>query len=190
MNNLRNGNFTTSTVNVGSSYALSSATRSISADATLSQTITSEGVAEEEKITQSSVNIPGGSATVNILSSTEIDQKSVMLGDTEAIRVFKDGDISIDGNLNISSVKTIVVENGNLIINKNIRYADATSSFAWIVKNGDIIIADTVQEIAGVFVTLNGIIKSNGTGTPNRLMVDGSLYGNTSDLVTHRSFVR
>ena len=82
------------------------------------------------------------------------------------------------------------MENGNLIINKDIRYADKTSSFAFIVKNGNIIIADTVKEIAGVYVTLAGVIESNGISTPNRLIIDGSLYGNTSDLVNNRSYVR
>lgn len=84
----------------------------------------------------------------------------------------------------------MIVENGNLLINADIRYADKASSFAWIVKNGNIIIADTVQNISGVYVTLAGAIESNGISTPNRLTVDGSLYGNTSDLVTHRSYVR
>ncbi len=106
------------------------------------------------------------------------------------IRVFRDGDVSVDGNLDLTGVKTVIVENGNLIINNNIRYADSASSFAWIVKNGNVIIADTVQEIAGVYVTLAGSITSNNISTPNRLTVDGSLYGNTSDLVNNRSYVR
>lgn len=130
------------------------------------------------------------SAITSIASEFEIDSKSTPLGDTSAIRVFKDGDVSIDGNLDLTGVKTVIVENGNLIINKDIRYADKASSFAWIVKNGNIIIADTVQNIAGVYVTLAGSIESNGVSTPNRLTVDGSLYGNTADLVMNRSYVR
>lgn len=98
--------------------------------------------------------------------------------------------MSIDGNLDLAGVKTVIVENGNLIINKDIRYADKTSSFAFIVKQGNIIIADSVKNIAGVYVTLAGAIQSNGVSTPNRLTVDGSLYGNTSDLVKNRSYVR
>lgn len=39
-------------------------------------------------------------------------------------------------------------------------------------------------------MTLSGAIKSDGVSTPNRLAVEGSLYGNTSDLVDNRSYVR
>lgn len=39
-------------------------------------------------------------------------------------------------------------------------------------------------------MTLEGIIKSDGISTPNRLTVDGSLYGNTSDLVNNRTYIR
>ena len=47
LNNLRSVNFTTSTINESSSYALSSATRTVSGDSALSQTITSGSVSEE-----------------------------------------------------------------------------------------------------------------------------------------------
>lgn len=147
-NNLRSGNFTTSTVNVASSYALSSATNSVSNDSVLSQVIASGSTLEVGNITQSSVNAPGIYINTNINSEFDIDSKSTMLGDTTNIRVFKYGDVSIDGNLDLTGVKTVIVENGNLIINKDIRYADTSSSFAWIVKNGNIIISDTVLDIA------------------------------------------
>lgn len=190
MNNLRSGNFTTSTVNVASSYGLSSATRSVSDNSALSQIIASGSSSEAGSITSSSMNTSGIRVNTSIASEFEIDAKSTKLGDTANIRVFKDGDVSIDGNLDLAGVKTVIIENGNLIINKDIRYTDKTSSFAFIVKQGNIIIADSVQNIAGVYVTLAGAIQSNGVSTPNRLTVDGSLYGNTSDLVTNRSYVR
>lgn len=177
-------------MNVASSYALSSATNSVSNDGVLSQAITSGSTAEIGSITQSSLNTSGIYTVTSIVSDLEINSKSTPLSDAVNIRVFKDGDVSIDANLDLTGVKTVIVENGNLIINNNIRYADSVSSFAWIVKNGNIIIADTVQEIAGVYVTLAGSITSNNISTPNRLIVDGSLYGNTSDLVNNRSYVR
>ncbi|EKD29305.1 MAG: hypothetical protein ACD_78C00448G0001 [uncultured bacterium (gcode 4)] len=189
-NNLRSGNFTTSTVNVASSYALSSATNSVSNDGVLSQVISSGSTAEIGNITQSSLNTSGIYTVTSLVSELEIDSKSIPLSDAVNIRVFKDGDVSIDGNLDLTGVKTVIVENGNLIINSDIRYNDSVSSFAWIIKNGNIIVADTVQEIAGVYVTLAGSITSNNMSTPNRLIVDGSLYGNTSDLVNNRSYVR
>lgn len=191
MNNLRSGNFTTSTVNVASSYGLSSVTRSVSDNNSLSQLIASGSQSESDRLVNSSRNTSGISTSVSITSDVDIGAKSTKLGDADNIRVFKGGDVSIDQNLDISGVKTIIVEDGNLIINKDIRYAaDKTSSFAWIVKHGNVIVASSVKNIAGVYVTLNGAIMSDNVSTPNRLTVDGSLYGNTSDLVNHRSYVR
>lgn len=189
-NNLRSGNFTTSTVNTSSSYALSSATNSVSDNAALSQTIASGSTNEEGSILRSSTGLLMNNTTVSISSEFEIDSKSTPLNDATNIRVFKNADVSIDGNLSLAGVKTIIIENGNLIINKDIAYANKTSSFAWILKNGNVIIADSVKNIAGVYVTLEGSIASNGVSTPNRLTVDGSLYGNTTDLVNNRSYVR
>lgn len=191
MTALKNGNFTTSTINVNPSFALSSATKSTSNNSLLSQAIASGSLVESLKIANaSSVGLAEILTVINITSEYDIDPKSVPLGDTNNIRVFKDGDVSIDGTLDLAGVKTIVIENGNLIINNNIRYMSPNASFAWIIKNGNIIVADSVTEIAWVYVTLAGSILSNGISTPNRLTVDGSLYGNTTDLVNHRSYVR
>ncbi|MDD2916753.1 MAG: hypothetical protein PHH70_02820 [Candidatus Gracilibacteria bacterium] len=189
-NNLRSGNFTTSTVNVASSYALSSATNSVSDNAALSQSIFSGSDSEKGSILRSSTGMIAGTTTVSISSQLEIDSNSTPLGDTANVRVFKDGDVAIDNDIQLSGVKTVIVENGNLLINRNITYANSTSSFAWIVKNGNIIIAHNVTKIAGVYVTLAGSIESDGQSTVSRLTVDGSLYGNTSDLVNHRTYVR
>ncbi|MDD2892143.1 MAG: hypothetical protein PHQ95_04205, partial [Candidatus Gracilibacteria bacterium] len=190
LNELKKGNFITSTVNTSSSYALSSATTSVS-DAGLSQTISTGTAGEEVNITDqliatSDIYTP----SVNITSENDIITKSIKLGDTESIRVFKSGNVSIDRNLNLSTVKTVIIEDGDLVINKNIRYNNNISSYAWIVKNGNIRIDPTVTNIAGVYVVLNGSILSNGGSTSNRLTVDGSLYGNTLDLVNNRSYVR
>jgi hypothetical protein len=87
-------------------------------------------------------------------------------------------------------VKTIIVENWDLIITKNMTYKNKFASVAWIVKNGNIIITDSVTKIVWVYVTLAGSIMSNNVSTPNRLTVDGSLYGNTSNLVENRTYIR
>lgn len=145
---------------------------------------------EEGNISRASTTTVGIYAPTSITSEFQIDPKSIPLSDATNIRVFKDGDVTIDGILDLQGVKTVIVENGNLIINQDIRYANKDASFAWIVKNGNIIVADTVQNIAGVYIVLAGAIESNGVSTPNRLMVDGSLYGNTADLVANRSYVR
>lgn len=76
------------------------------------------------------------------------------------------------------------------MIDQDIAYADPKASFAFIVKKGNIIVSDTVKSLAGVYVALDGNIMSNGVATIERLRVDGSLYGNTADLVEKRSYVR
>ena len=53
---------------------------------------------------------------IDITSVSDLVSKSVPLGDNESVRVFKNGDVSISGNMDLSGVKTIIVENGNLII--------------------------------------------------------------------------
>lgn len=56
----------------------------------------------------------------------------------------KDGNLTIEScpnnTLTLDGVRTVIVENGDLIIKCNIVYAsnDTTSSWAFIVKNGNI----------------------------------------------------
>jgi hypothetical protein len=98
MDNLKSGNFTTSTVNVASSYALSSATKSASNDAVLSDRISADGTSEVLNIGktstgQASMTTP---TTTSINSEFDISSRSTKLGDDVNIRVFKDGNVSID----------------------------------------------------------------------------------------------
>ena len=83
------------------------------------------------------------------------------MSDNENIRVFKNGNVSIDAPIDapitLEGVKTIVIENGDLIVKSNSIYADANSSFAFIVKNGYIIIEDGVTRMVGVYMTLPNI---------------------------------
>lgn len=70
-------------------------------------------------------------------------------------------------------------------------YADKGASYAFVVKKGNVVIADTVMKVAGVYVALVGSVKSNDVDTINILTVDGSLYGtDMSDLSARRSYVR
>ena len=54
----------------------------------------------------------------------------------------------------LSGVKTVVIEDQDLIIQNDITYADADASWAFIVKNGNIRIDSNVTSIAGAFVTV------------------------------------
>lgn len=113
------------------------------------------------------------------------------LGDNADIRVLNNGHLRILNNISLSGVKTIIIENGNLIIENDMVYASTKDSFAFIVKNGDIIIRKNVTKLVGVYVTLGAGKKIMGDGaTTNRLTIDGSLYGDTSGLVVDRTYVR
>ena len=148
MDNLRSGNFTTSTISVASSTALSSATNSSSGNTTLTDTIGSGSRAEISNISRSSTGtIEINSSIYNIMTEAEIDTKSEKMQDVNNIRIFKKGDVSIDAVLNLPGVKTIIIEDGNLFINRNLTYANLTSSYAFIVKNGNIVIGKDVTKI-------------------------------------------
>lgn len=90
--------------------------------------------------------------------------------------------------MNLTGIRTILVQNGNLILAGNIKN-DTTSSWAFIVENGNIDIKPEVRNLAGVYVTNRAITQSGGT-TANTLTVDGSLYGNANDLIQKRTYVR
>ncbi|MDA7494762.1 hypothetical protein N8455_00310 [Candidatus Gracilibacteria bacterium] len=87
--------------------------------------------------------------------------------------------------------KTYIVK-GNLTINENITYSN---NIAFIVKGGNLIIGDSVTEIKGTYIVLP---DTNGNGgnirgvnvTLNQLLVRGSLYGDTTDLLSKRTYIK
>lgn len=86
------------------------------------------------------------------INSTNLSTVGEKMGDNSNIRVIKNGTGSIDEELRLTGVKTIIIENGNLVINKDISYdplsSGTPSSYAFIVKNGDIVIGKDVTKIA------------------------------------------
>ena len=99
--------------------------------------------------------------------------------------------------VHLSGVATVIVESGSLVINQDILYkTDAkTASWAFIVKNGNIIVKKSVKNLAGVYMTLSGKILPDADASgdfidsPYQLKIDGSLYGDPGELVTHRTYV-
>lgn len=83
------------------------------------------------------VNVPHN-GNKNVKNITELEQFAV--NGNKNILAVKNGDLTIEGCSNgvfiMDGVRTVIVENGNLIINCNLVYAsnDASSSYAWIVK--------------------------------------------------------
>ena len=105
----------------------------------------------------------------------------------------------------ISGVKTLIVD-GNLTIRCNIAYpsGDTSSSWAFIVKNGNFIIDNGdgtpsnkgITNIAGVYVAISGglntgnFIPLDSKTTTAILRLDGSMYGNANSLFQSRLYVR
>ena len=115
------------------------------------------------------------------------------MGDDERVRVLSSGELEIGSSasdLQLTKTKTIVVENGTLRISGNLVYGNKDASYAFIVKNGRIIVEPGVTKIAGAFLVMRGDIRGNGTKTPNRLSVDGNIYGDAAPLVDERTYVR
>lgn len=88
----------------------------------------------------------------------------------------------------------MVIEEGTLEILGDIEYADASASWAFIVKKAApatgvaISVAPSVKRIAGAYLVLAG--KVTGTNSVEPLAVDGNMNANISELVTARTFVR
>ena len=125
------------------------------------------------------------------------------------ILAVKNGDLTIENcgtsGFMLSGVRSVVVEKGNLILKCNMGYADATSSFAFIVKGGNIVVDpgvlaqpnSGVSALAGVFVAIDdgitgaGQFRSLGNGASQRILkVDGSMYGDAKPLFDSRLYVR
>lgn len=102
------------------------------------------------------------------------------------------GDVTITcdatKNFKLSGVKTLLVE-GNLNINCDTSYVNANDSWAFIVKNGNITLDKEVKNISGVFVLIGGKITQNDT-TTNILRVDGTMYGDATELFNKRTYAR
>ncbi|MCK9272007.1 hypothetical protein M0P65_00485 [Candidatus Gracilibacteria bacterium] len=186
--NLKKGNFTVTSVNdTANLIKLSSLTTNITNE-NIQNEINLSASGSKENIVSLSKKSFITSFSNNISSLSDFNSLD-KLGDNENIRLSKQT-ITINGALNLSGRKTIIIENGDLIINKNIKYSDNNSSWAFIVKNGNIIVSKDVFQISGAYMTLNGQINSDGFKISKQLIVDGSLYGDSGDLVKNRTYIR
>lgn len=148
-----------------------------------------------------------GQAGGTVTTVTELIQRYAVNGN-QAILAVK-GDLTVacpTGStvFTMEGVRTVIVE-GNLNINCNIGYAsgDASSSWAWIAKNGDIKVYNgqnalsdgAVTNMAGVYVaikeTQGGTFNYSGNNTTQKILrVDGSFYGNAEPLFKSRLYAR
>jgi len=132
--------------------------------------------------------------------------------------VKKNGNLTIGSTGNIFEInsktkgvpaaQTYIIQNGNLIINSDIKYEDAALTFtlgglvnprkipsaAFIVIDGNIIIDESVGHIDGILMAIDldgeendGQVKQKqNEPTTNLLKINGSLIGNVYDLFKNR----
>lgn len=186
LENLKKGNFTTASIvsgDLGSGRNLSSAT----ASATIP-------VGSNKAQLGSLDAISSGEYAGNLEVRSEGDIDSLpKMGDNENVRVLSSGELEIGSptsDIALTKVKTVIVENGTLHITGNLVYGNKDASYAFVVKNGRIVIDPGVTKIAGAFLVMRGDIRGDGTKTANRLSVDGNLYGDSAPLVDERTYVR
>lgn len=121
----------------------------------------------------------------------------------------KNADLVINSSHKIDEgARTFIVEDGDLIIQSDIKYGASENGFdltnlkkvpsvAFIVINGDIKIAPGVRNLAGVFVALKingkggsicGTACTSGTESPHSLTIDGTVYGDIEPLFETRTY--
>lgn len=190
--NLATGNFTTSslrTQDLGIGQNLSSATVDGIAGENASGSIASTDSGESDTINRLSYSQNQGSQnSISIPQISYFNQLPKLGNKTDVYDVPAGTDLHLD-SLTLSGNMTIIMESGSVYVNGNV-INNPTSSWAFVVKKGNVVIGNNVTDIAGVFVTLSGSILSDGVSTPTQLRVDGNLYGSSADLVNNRTYVR
>lgn len=195
INKLAQGNFTATSINVRNRVwqNLSSLTSQIISDPTFNNKINETSIKEWNQI--NSINIAKNSILTDITINNTFDfgTKLSQLWDNSNIRTIKNSNVIIDeanSDMKLSWVKTIIIEDGDLIINRDISYLWNDSSWAFIVKKWNILISKNVSHIAWVYLVMNGNIGSYDWVTEKQLTVEWSLYWNSSNLSDNRTFVK
>jgi hypothetical protein len=93
-------------------------------------------------------SLPTANITLPTVTGNRIYPNFEKLNGNPNILYVKGGNATINTPLSVNGVQTIIVEDGSLIIESDITYANADSSIAFIVRNGNIAVKDTVGNIA------------------------------------------
>lgn len=189
LSDLKKGNFTVTSSSKDSAFSLSSNTAE-QAGKTIDR-----NAAQDTSI--SKFASPAATAidrNVIINSQSDFELSLSKVGDNPDLYTLPKGKITINTDLMLTGVKTVVIDQGTLEINGNIKYADTGASWAFVVKRAPadgkaIIVNKSVTDIAGVYIVLSGKMVGNGqTAIP--LAVDGNVNANIADLVNDRTYVR
>lgn len=117
----------------------------------------------------------------------------------------KNGNLTVDSFIPLQQSRTFIVENGDLVIKKNITYAPTNFRdlksiknipvVAFIIINGNIKIDASVTNLSGVYVTLKGSNQQSGKilgiglEREKSLKIEGAVYGDIEPLFAHSNFI-
>jgi len=94
---------------------------------------------------------------------------------------------------NLTEARTYIIQGGDLIIESDIV---SDKNVAFVVRGWDIIVASSVSRIDGTYIAFEDedgnkwdFIAQDSTSTGNQLVVNGTLYGDVSDLVDNRYYI-
>lgn len=142
----------------------------------------------------------------NLDNTSTVDGSNGLPSSTSNVYVKSNGNLTLGGTFE-DGAQTIVVLGGDVTINKNIRFNDPANltdprqipSLALIVIGGDIIVAPGVTETNGIFFVqegedgeggkmCEGTCAENDQYNENRLIHNGSIYGDIQHLFKYRTF--
>jgi len=128
--------------------------------------------------------------TTNVSWSKNINDALSKFNWLDNVFIVKNWDLVVNSAITWTWVRTYIVEWWNLLINHNITYSD---NIAFVVKWWNIIIASNVTQINWTFISIPvswawwKIISVYSQS--NKLVVNWSLYWDTSDLVGNRPYI-
>jgi uncharacterized repeat protein (TIGR01451 family) len=100
---------------------------------------------------------------------------------------FTNKSITLGGNLSAGGMgKTFIIESGDVTISKDFSISNGFAAF--IIRNGDLIIAPNVENIDGIFIVEKGKIRSKNI-SKKQLNISGGFMGDAADLLDKRRFI-
>lgn len=195
LDKLASGNFTTTSINARNRewQNLSSLTSEITSDSNFNNKINETNISDTNKITSSILIKNSSLDDVIVEGVADFDKLLPQLWDNQNIRIIKDKNLIIKAwvwDLKLFATKTIIIENWDLIINRDISYFWTDSSWAFVVKNGNILVSKDVSKISWVYLDMKWSIWSSNWATEKQLVVEWSLYWNSQHLSKNRTYVR
>ena len=170
-----------------STWSLSSAIKTID-DVSIVSDISDDGIAAQGSLN----DLLDDTGTPSLITTTDLEDFESYNG-IENVFILKEKNFRVlsDTFNSIAGARTYIIENGNLLIDDDIDYP---SNIAFVVKSGDIKIKENVNLITGTYISIPGATTGWGivwtSDTNEVLKVRGSLYGDISELVSSRTYVK